>query len=100
MWELPGAQVHETETPAEIAKEIAAALTNFAGGARVGDPVHLEPVDHAFTHLRVRYVPFVLLVPFEGDGPTRREDVRWVDPGEADELPIPSAQLQVLSQIF
>ena len=60
MWELPGAQVHETETPAEIAKEIAAALTNSAGGARVGDPVHLEPVDHAFTHLRVRYVPFRL----------------------------------------
>ncbi len=116
MWELPGAQVHKSETPVEIAKEIAVALINSPAGASGGDPGgvasasggrieptligHEKPVDHAFTHRRVRYIPFLFLATFKDDGPVWREDLRWVDSGEANLLPIPVAQSKVLSRIF
>ena len=115
MWELPGAEVPESESPAETAMDLAARLTDVSTQVRVGTSgetecpspgrmgphlMHqLDSVDHSFTHRRVRYVPFVFSVCRAAEAP-ERDLLRWATRDQADDLPIGVAHLGVLKKIF
>ena len=94
MWELPGAGVPAAEVAETVARDLAGAFVHgscFVAG--------LTPVDHAFTHRRVRYLPFLFTVPMS----TARlvepcVGIRWVEAGPAmAALPIPAAQRKILT---
>ena len=99
MWELPGAQVLKAQAPEAIAVDIAVALTDAPA---VAERLirRLTPVDHVFTHRRLRYLPFIFSIPRDGGAAALTEDRRWVDHAEADRLPISAGQLRVLNCVF
>jgi A/G-specific adenine glycosylase len=117
MWEFPAAEVGPGEAPAQRAFELLGELglateTKASGREMVGSPgrtvpdiqgegggfqpvlLPLEPVSHAFTHLKERYSPFLVRVPaISNPNPPRR----WLTLREIDELPLPVAQGRILS---
>lgn len=109
MWELPGVTVEEPESPREAAVRLSGELGGTAEGSIEGGPTlcrTLEPFDHAFTHLRVCYHPFVFRVeraaPTEAVHPELRgvgDTLRWVAPTELERLPLPAAQARILSSL-
>jgi len=73
-------------TPSESARKL--------GLKPVSDPYPLPAVEHRFTHLHVRYLPWVLQV--QGDvSAAMVDDVRWVRPGRLEETALPVAQRKV-----
>jgi A/G-specific adenine glycosylase len=101
MWEFPGERVEEGE-------EAAAAVRRLVGGPGIGrggdageaQPVpgssfvSLPPVPHAFSHLKVLYRPFLLVVR-EGAGAPELKGGRWAGPAEMEFLPFPVAQRKI-----
>jgi len=108
MWEFPGAEVGASQDPGAVASAVARELYGALGGdpegVELGRPTPLEPLDHAFSHRRLRYLPFRIrlapaslpdrtLVPVEGTG------LRWVRPGEDAGLALPAAQRKLLERV-
>jgi len=104
MWEFPGVDLERDATLEEAASTLADSLRRaVGGGGKLGAPVPLPAVDHAFSHLEVKYVPFLQLV--QGGG-TEQEggtgvvpaagELAWVSRTELARLPVPVAQRKVL----
>lgn len=100
--EAPGAVAGPTdgtpgrEVPAEMTARIHEAARHV-GLEPIGGCRRLPEVDHRFTHLHVRYVPFSMEV---GEvairGPVAdSDDVRWVGAGELARTALPVAQRKV-----
>jgi A/G-specific adenine glycosylase len=98
MWELPGAALGAGESPGTVAQRLAA---NWARDAGLVSP--LERLDHAFTHRRMAYLPFLFRSKrafrpgggssFESEGAS----FRWARLGsEVTALPLPAAQRRML----
>ncbi len=111
MWELPGVQVAESEeagrAAAGLARELCGSQRESApGGNEFPEGRALAAVDHAFSHLKVTYRPFLFYrVPATADEPATRDEPatsadgtpqRWVDASELRSLPIPVAQRRIL----
>ncbi|HEY7699202.1 MAG TPA: NUDIX domain-containing protein, partial [Vicinamibacteria bacterium] len=99
LWELPGAALAAGESPEPLAFRLAA---TWAGGARLVS--RLPRLDHAFTHRRMGYLPFLFRSAhrahsrggsscFESNGAS----FRWARLGsEVTALPLPAAQRKIL----
>ena len=112
MWEFPGVDLTAGEDPVGAALTLAGELGLAAPRARPGGeprgpevgtlgeeryfdlgPVPLAPVTHAFTHLKARYLPFLVRVTAGGEP---SPDGRWLSAAEVDGVPIPVAQGRIL----
>jgi A/G-specific adenine glycosylase len=93
MWEFPGVAV--AEAPAlEAARRLATDL-----GLKVGkDSVELEMITHLFSHLKVRYWPFLFVVEGWRGQPVELAGNRWVLKRDLDEVPLPVAQGRILQE--
>lgn len=112
MWECPGREVPPGHDPGAVALELARELqpgtdggfTGHAGGApkeRTPGGIPLSPVDHAFSHRKVGYRPYLFLLPpgeKRGTGARRAEGRRWLRFGDLDQVPLPAAQVRILRQ--
>lgn len=88
MWEFPGEEASGDEPPETAARRAA----RGAGVDARGEPVALEPVEHAYSHFRGTYRPFLFRVREAG---TETEERRWVTRSELEELPLPRAQQRI-----
>jgi len=87
MWEFPGVQVADAGRARGAALELVGELELDV----LGPPVELDAVAHAFTHLKVRYRPFVLWVSGVGSD----TEGRWLGPEELSRVPLPVAQERI-----
>ena len=99
MWECPSREVREGESPEEAARAAAEGALGAPGrlpaSTSGGEP--LDPVSHAFTHIRASYRPFLFRLPRggeEGEGP--EAGVRWATRDQRASLPLPVAQRTIL----
>jgi len=107
LWEFPSVEVASGGDLKESCRRVAEtwSLELPKGGASWR---HLQPVKHAFTHLKAVYRP--LLVTIAGGGSVgRSREVpavepeaaarpwRWVEPGQLSSLPLPVAQRKILA---
>ncbi|MFW5905189.1 MAG: NUDIX domain-containing protein, partial [bacterium] len=106
MWEFPGSR-SDGESPDETARRtlreaLAAPLPTGDGVGRA-----LPAVEHAFSHLKVTYRPFLYrlkateaFTPREqaraAPGPGAGGPARWASRGELGALPLPVAQRRIL----
>jgi A/G-specific adenine glycosylase len=101
MWELPGAVL--PGDPREGALALARELIGCLGGVPppwLGERMAaLPPLDHAFSHRKVTYVPFLIPVRGVAARRVREHGLRWVAWGEVDSLPLPVAQRALLDQV-
>ncbi|MSR22814.1 MAG: A/G-specific adenine glycosylase [Gemmatimonadetes bacterium] len=120
MWELPGREVSSkgraSAEVVDLAKELLVRLGRNPGGVISEDVTALPPLDHAFSHRRMRYLPFLLCLgrstEREGrplgavkggavkDGGQELVELRWVGQEEAQDLPLPVAQRKLLDQLW
>ncbi len=56
----------------------------------------LQTVTHVFSHLKVRYRPFLLPSPVSQEDPSAEIALRWISHEGLDEVPIPVAQGKIL----
>jgi A/G-specific adenine glycosylase len=102
MWELPGVSVGAGDVPETLALGLAAA---WARNPRLVS--RLARLDHAFTHRRVAYLPFL----FRAEGATGRAGIssprsdgatfRWARlRSEVGALPLPAAQRRIVDTAF
>lgn len=95
LWSFPEARAVESEAPVPREEEIVALArdTALARGLADRDAGRLLPaVDHAFSHLRVTYLPVLLSV----DDTSLPDDGQiWADAPELDALALPVAQRQI-----
>lgn len=97
MWELPGRAVPGEEASEATAREMALSLTE--GTPELAGSV--EPLDHAFSHMRVRYMPFVFTVSTSdaGCGDGGGDTLRWADRKAVEALPMSVAQRKILERV-
>ncbi len=102
MWELPGRRIEKDEDRAEEeARALGQALLATLGEERaeIRDVSRMQPLEHAFSHRRMRYLPFLLRTELAsaptGDG----RALRWVVPGRTGDLPLPAAQRKLLVRL-
>ncbi len=88
MWEFPGVEIDGGSCP----REAAVGLLSRLGLRGAGEPLELERIFHAFSHLKVRYHPSL----FRVRGPLAVEGCRWVSRADRERLPIPTAQRRIL----
>jgi len=98
MWEFPGVEAKPQEAVEEAVPRV---LRHGMGIESIQEcgatPVALPPVDHAFTHLKARYHPFLLRLPAVAPRKTPPDRHRWAGlRAIRDELPLPVAQLRIL----
>ena len=87
MWEFPGAEVMTGRSGRDVALELAEEL----GLDVVGEPAELDVVTHLFSHMKVSYHPFVLVVGgMRGDAPGE-----WLEPEDFPRVPLPVAQRKI-----
>jgi hypothetical protein len=103
MWELPGVPVDIGDVPETVALGLAG---TWARNSRLVS--RLARLDHAFTHRRVVYLPFLFRVegrstggvggsPRECDGAT----FRWARlRSEVKAMPLPAAQRRIVDAAF
>jgi A/G-specific adenine glycosylase len=96
LWELPGVRVGSRKEARTGALALARELLGASGGP-VGAPERLPSVAHAFSHLRMRYHPYLFRVGGEGDEGAGPSVLRWTPTEELDELALPVAQRRVLA---
>jgi A/G-specific adenine glycosylase len=87
MWEFPEAEVPTGRSARDAALELAGDL----GLNVVGEPQELKVVRHLFSHLKVRYRPFVLLVARVTGLPPGA----WLHMDELPGVPLPVAQRKI-----
>jgi len=101
MWEFPGLEVADGTDPGARIRELAGALLDEAGLSSVkeagcldgrGAPVALPPFEHLFSHLRVRYLPYVFRVAVPRGLSTPTGTYRWASARDAVDVPLPAAQ--------
>jgi A/G-specific adenine glycosylase len=98
MWEFPGVEVSDDVVGISQVLEAVSGLAQGLGLDPVSDaaaeppePSELPVVDHAFSHLRVRYYPFLFrILPA-----TPCPDCAWVAKTRLPEVPLPVAQLKI-----
>ena len=105
MWEFPGVEAAGAffDAATDLAKDLGLSLTSVPASPRS----HLTPmgvVTHVFSHLKVRYRPFLLrssfppsLITFSVSGPDSPEDTdsvgtRWTSEEQLKQIPLPVAQ--------
>ena len=102
MWELPGRTVEVEGGEEKVARALATELLEGLGGDPVtpsDEVARLSVLDHAFSHRKVRYFPFLIRTgPVPAPSP-REETLRWVVPDQVDDLPIPAAQRKLLGRL-
>jgi adenine-specific DNA glycosylase len=64
----------------------------------LGDVGQLPPIDHIFSHRKVRYTPFLFRV--NGSKGVPQADLRWITQEEAKALPLPTAQRTLDSRVW
>jgi hypothetical protein len=62
------------------------------------DSVELEMITHLFSHLKVRYWPFLFVVEGWRGQPVELAGNRWVLESDLDEVPLPVAQGRILQE--
>lgn len=117
MWEFPGMGFTPSEKSLdetlqlgyESAKRLAVQLLrNPVESAAIqiqGEGISLPPLDHIFSHKKVRYTPFVFRcrpdfpdeegapeTASDRDAPRLPQNLRWVSQDESEALPLPAAQ--------
>jgi len=114
MWEFPGEEFGSGPGGSEAggsirrdARKKAVALVRKLGWGTLGEAVgpwqtpiqDLPVVRHVFSHLKVRYWPFL----FEGEAPTERwpgaETGEWFSVRELRQLPLPVAQQKIAESL-
>jgi A/G-specific adenine glycosylase len=116
MWEFPGMEFESPDDEpggaanrgAVVSRTLALqVLTDMrdsttANSQLEGEGVPLGALDHAFSHRRVQYSPFLFrcrtVATEERASP--REDLRWVTQDESDDLPLPAAQRTLASRVW
>jgi A/G-specific adenine glycosylase len=110
MWEFPSVEIPPPEDDsdgrmvagAEAARNLALQLLDSleaqADVTLLGDIGLLPPIDHIFSHRKVRYAPFLLHV--NGGTGLPRADLRWVTRKDAKKLPLPAAQRTLASRVW
>jgi A/G-specific adenine glycosylase len=96
LWELPGARVGSSRAARAGALSLARELLGASGGP-VGAPERLPWVAHAFSHLRMRYHPFLFRVGGMSEGSAGPLVLRWTPAEELDEPALPVAQRRILA---
>ena len=91
MWEFPGVAM-EGAPALEAARRLA---TDLELEVR-RDSVELEMITHLFSHLKVRYRPFLFVVEGWRGQPAEPAGNRWVLEMDLDEVPLPVAQRKIL----
>ncbi len=110
MWEFPGAEVEGTRTGSItestvrgrarerailLSKELGLGHPRDAAGGMTFPTMDLPMVAHVFSHLKVRYWPFVLVwEPPVGGWPVT-DGGRWVPIEEMELVPLPVAQRKI-----
>jgi len=97
MWEFPGVEVpwkegedRDSGPPSDAGHHLLDLETDW--GVKVRDrPIPLSVVAHAFTHLKVRYWPYLVEVEAPVKGPSL-----WATLQEIEALPMPVAQGKIL----
>ncbi len=82
MWSLPEVEAHDTVDAPGLA------FRRFALRTRAG--VELAPIDHAFTHFRLRARPVVLVCESVAAAGATEAAARWLALGQAHEAPLPA----------
>jgi A/G-specific adenine glycosylase len=112
MWELPGAPLAADDVPESVALGLA---RKWAPGYRLVS--FLPRLDHAFTHRRVAYFPFVFRLESGGtgfsleegaltgiadsSGEAERRSFRWASlHSEIAAMPLPAAQRKIVNAAF
>ena len=125
MWEFPGVEVDAPETPESAAMGLAQQLVTRAAAPPPGRddlpaPRPLPVVNHAFSHLKVTYRPFLFSGLFPGlfsgvasagrggegssggggdDADPQAGRLRWLEEAELQALPVPVAQRRIFRQV-
>jgi A/G-specific adenine glycosylase len=103
LWELPGIEVGEGGKAGRAARRFAGGLLQAGGwkqgSRRLGRGTRLAPLDHVFTHRRIRYLPFLYRPEHLGAPERAPEPLRWVAAAEARQLPFPAAQRTLLDRV-
>jgi len=108
LWEFPSLEIMDEMDPAARVRELAGALLNEAGISSVmesdrlderGAPVALPPFSHLFSHLRVRYLPFVFRVAAPQDLSKPAGRLRWTSARDAVDVPFPAAQRRLWASV-
>jgi A/G-specific adenine glycosylase len=87
MWEFPGTEVGSGEGARNAALRLAGEL----GLHVVGEPRELDLVTHLFSHLKVRYRPFL----FQVGGSGQDERGEWLELENLGRVPLSVAQLKI-----
>ena len=108
LWEFPGLEVTDGVDAAPRVRELVGALMDAAGIsslAECGRPdeqgalVAMPPFEHLFSHLRVRYLPYVVRVAVPPGLSTPTETLRWASARDAVNVPLPSAQRRLWASV-
>jgi len=91
MWEFPGVAMEEAP-----ALESARRLATDLGLEVRNDSVEMEMITHLFSHLKVRYRPFLFVVEGWGGQLVEPAGNRWVLEMDLDEVPLSVAQGKIL----
>jgi A/G-specific adenine glycosylase len=95
LWELPGIRVGSPEDAGAGALALARELLGVSGEPEWA-PERLATVAHAFSHLRMRYHPFVFRGVGAGRDGAEPPTLRWTSVEEMDEPALPVAQRRIL----
>ena len=98
MWEFPGMELAANTGPQEVLSSLIKGL-GLVSTQGLG-PSELGPVYHVFSHLKVRYQPFLLRVglpsgQIPGKAPVRVPDLdgpQWIPVETLEQVPLPVAQ--------
>jgi A/G-specific adenine glycosylase len=95
LWELPGIRVGSPEEAGAGSLVLARELLGVSGEPEWA-PEGLPTVAHAFSHLRMRYHPFVFRDVGNGKDGAEPPPLRWASVEELDEPALPVAQRRIL----
>jgi len=103
LWELPGIRVAEGVGSGEAARRLAEELLSACGWESEGGMLHdgtpLEPLDHVFTHRRIRYIPYLFRPRGLDELRTPIATLLWIAPPGGGGVPFPAAQRTLLERV-
>jgi len=98
MWEFPDLVIPDPSSPQLPLEEHIRALLPLGDFRIDRPPVPLEPIRHLFSHLRVTYRPWLVILDHSGPLPgiAEGEGLGWIERATAEELALPVAQQKML----
>ncbi len=107
MWEFPGIEVSSDEAPERVVLELLSGLQVEPAGAdrkvrTTREPLAPDPLpsfEHLFSHLRIRYLPFVTWWPTGAPLPALPDRYGWMDLDESSHWALPRAQQRILADL-